>query len=175
MEGDAMKKLRSRGGFSLPEVLLAVALLAILAAGSAVASGVLISTRNGMIQTADAQVVGGTVMESIAGEVRYGLNMTSSGTGEDEVITFDSAVFGPGTTFEKKGGRVKAKSEVSVEPYDLLPEKAYNGLDVKVTLAKDSTDMVKISVTVGKLGSDDKFIKTLWNGEMKVKPLNGIN
>lgn len=157
-----MKKLRSRGGFSLTEVLMAVALLAILAAGSAVASGVIISTRNGMIQTADAQVVGGTVMEAIAGEVRYGLNMTSD---TDDNITFDSAVFGPGTTFGVKDGRVIATSGAST--YDLLPESAYSGLEItklEVKKKKDGTDTVKITVEVG----------TLWSDDVTVKPLNGI-
>ena len=165
-----MKKLRSRGGFSLPEVLLAVALLAILAAGSAVASGVLISTRNGMIQTADAQVVGGTVMESIAGEVRYGLNMTADASG---TITFDSAVFGPETTFVVEDGRVKATAP-GIDEKALLSEKAYSGLKIMTTSTEklfepDGTDMVKITV---KVGSGDK---ELWRGEMTVKPLNGIN
>ena len=163
MEGDTMKKLRSRGGFSLPEVLMAVALLAILAAGSAVASGVLISTRNGMIQTADAQVVGGTVMESIAGEIRYGLNMTSSVTGADAVITFDSAVFGPGTTFGvDPDGHVIATSGTST--YDLLPESAYSSLKITKLDVKKAGDMVKITVEVG----------TLWSDDVTVKPLNGI-
>ncbi len=166
MEGETMKKLRSKGGFSLTEVLMAVALLAILAAGSAVASGVIISTRNGMIQTADAQVVGGTVMEAIAGEVRYGLNMTSDTDGN---ITFDSAVFGPGTTFSLKDGRVIATSGAST--YDLLPESAYSGLKItklevnKLEVKKDGTDTVKITVEVG---------TTLWSDDVTVKPLNGI-
>ena len=141
---------------------MAVALLAILAAGSAVASGVIISTRNGMIQTADAQVVGGTVMEAIAGEVRYGLNMTSD---TDDNITFDSAVFGPGTTFGVKDGRVIATSGAST--YDLLPESAYSGLEItklEVKKKKDGTDTVKITVEVG----------TLWSDDVTVKPLNGI-
>ena len=172
-----MRKLRSKGGFSLPEVLMAVALLAILAAGSAVASSVIISTRNGMIQTADAQIVGGTVMEAVAGEVRYGLNMTSSVTGGNEVITFDSAVFGPGTIFVVEDGRVKTESTVvagTTIKKDLLPASAYSGLDVQVTLAKEGTDRVKISVTVGKLESDGTFANTLWSGDVTVKPLNGI-
>lgn len=164
-----MKKLRSRGGFSLTEVLMAVALLAILAAGSAVASGVIISTRNGMIQTADAQVVGGTVMEAIAGEVRYGLNMTSDTDGN---ITFDSAVFGPGTTFGvNTDGRVIVTSVIATSgtstTYDLLPESAYSGLEItklEVKKKKDGTDTVKITVEVG----------TLWSDDVTVKPLNGI-
>ena len=168
-----MRKLRSRGGFSLTEVLMAVALLAILAAGSAVASGVIISTRNGMIQTADAQVVGGTVMEAIAGEVRYGLNMTSDTDGN---ITFDSAVFGPGTTFGvNTDGRVIATSVIATSviatsgtstTYDLLPESAYSGLEItKLEVKKeDGTDTVKITVEVG----------TLWSDDVTVKPLNGI-
>lgn len=160
---------------------MAVALLAILAAGSAVASGVIISTRNGMIQTADAQVVGGTVMEAIAGEVRYGLNMTSSGTGDDAVITFDSAVFGPGTSFKAVSasdltstppsdppltldmiGHVIAKSGGGT--FELLPESAYSSLKITKLGIKKEGDMVKITVEVG----------TLWSDDVTVKPLNGI-
>lgn len=176
-----MKKLRSRGGFSLTETLIAVALLAILSAGGAVASGVVISVRNGMIQTADAQVLASTILETMADEVRFGQNIVVDGSGN--VTRLDSMTFGPGAKFLVDGnGRIIATVTATVsgtggtteetKTYDLLTESAYSHLKVEAdsfAMTKDENGNVKIALVITNGAG-----KQLWDGSLTVTPLNGI-
>ncbi len=169
-----MRKLRSKKGFTLTETLLCVALLAILSAAGAVASGVVISVRNGMIETADAEVLGSDVLTTMANEVRYGRNFVVDATGA--VTQMDSMTFGPGAKFSVDvNGKLYVDSEAlhsMTEPefHKVLSDSAYTHLKVgKFKMEQDSSGNIEISVTVANSGG-----KELWNGSVTVKPLNGI-
>ena len=173
-----MRKLRSKKGFTLTETLLCVALLAILSAAGAVASGVVISVRNGMIETADAEVLGSDVLTTMANEVRYGRNFAmeqESVTETKQVLKMDSLTYGTRTYFKvNDDGYLWADSasltEKSDEYHMVVSESAYTHLKVgEFKMEQDSSGAIKISVTVANSGG-----KELWNGSVTVKPLNGI-
>ncbi len=179
-----MRKLKSRRGVTLAETLICVALLAIMTAGATVVSGVVISTRSGMIATADSQIVGSTVLEALSKEVRYGRNIKTESITEtdpggvsttiDLIKTLDSVSFGSGVSFSVTTGRVVATgAALSASPDGtklLLPEEAYSGLKVKA-LRMEVTGEGNVVITVTVAGRNDG---ELWTGEVTVKPLNEI-
>lgn len=170
-----MRKLRSKKGFTLTETLLCVALLAIMSAAGAVASGVVISVRNGMIETADAEVLASTALETLADEVRFGREIVVDDTTGD-VTQMDSMTFGPGATFSVIDGKLYVDSEAlpttdPAEYHKVLSDSAYTHLKVKdLTMAADkTTNSVTISLTVENSGG-----KKLWSGSVTVTPLNKL-
>lgn len=162
-----MKKLRSRAGFSLTEMLIAVAVLAIMSAAGTVVTGTVLSTRQDMIEMGDAQVLASTTLEALAKEIRYGKNVRlDSGT-----VTLDSQFFGEGASFEcdASTGRVRANGkDLSGDEEKILTDKAYTSLKITaLTFAQASSgDGITVSLTVaGRRGE-------LWSQELTVVPLN---
>ncbi len=173
-----MRKLRSKKGFTLTETLLCVALLAIMSAAGAVASGVVISVRNGMIETADAEILGSTALETLADEVRYGQNIAmeqESATETTQVLKMDSLTYGTRTYFKVKDGYLWVDSASlagkDAEYHMVVSESAYTHLKVgEFKMEQDSSSgTIEISVAVENSGG-----KELWSGSVTVKPLNGI-
>lgn len=182
-----MRKLKSRCGVTLAETLICVALLAIMTAGATVVSGVVISTRSGMIATADSQIVGSTVLEALSKEVRYGRNIKTESITETDpaglpttiyfIDTFDSVSFGSGVKLSvNTAGRVEAigAALTADDTKLLLPEEAYSGLKVKalrMEVKEEVTGEKNVVITVTVAGRNDG---ELWTGEVTVKPLNKI-
>lgn len=160
-----MKKLRSRAGFSLTEMLIAVAVLAIMSAAGAVVTGTVLSTRQDMIEVGDAQVLASTTLEALAKEIRYGKNVRL----DSGILTLDSQFFGEGASFDASTGRVRANGkDISGDEEKILTDKAYTSL--KITALKfaqaSSGDGITVSLTVaGRRGE-------LWSQELTVVPLN---
>ncbi len=168
------KKLRSRRGFSLTETLLCVALLALMtAAGTTVASTVL-STRNDMMEVADAQVLASTVLEAVSNEIRYGEYVTLDTTVSDNKLTLTSSTFGENTEFavEASDGHVTVTSTAMGGGSEkLLPDSAYT-MGLKVTdlsFAKGAAEnSVVITVKIGGRGDHT------WEKALTVTPINGL-
>lgn len=159
-----MKKLRSRAGFSLTEMLIAVAVLAIMSAAGAVVTGTVLSTRQDMLEAGDAQVLASTTLEALAKEIRYGKNVRLDGG----TVTLDSQFFGEGASFKCAAGRVQASGKgVSGDEEKFLTDKAYTSLKITdLKFEPSSGDGITISLKVeGRRGE-------LWSQELTVVPLN---
>lgn len=154
------KKLSCRGGFSLSEMLMVVAILALVsAAGAAGASGVLAS-RNNMIQAADAEILGSTAAQVIADELRFGQNISISGSGDS--VHLDSTSFGEGVDLKLDEGKLTAGGS------QILGAKAYSGLQLDGLTFKVDSGNVEVSLSVNRDGA------SLWSETFTVVPLNGI-
>ncbi len=169
------KKLRSRRGFSLTEVLICVVLLALMSAAGATVASAVLSTRNDMLETADAQVLASTVLEAVSNEIRYGEYVTLTTTGRTTTLTLTSSTFGVNTEFSAESGHVTVASSVITsstgESYKkLLPDSAYTmGLTVTgLTFEKGDGNSVKITVTLQGRGDH------AWTKSLTVTPLNGL-
>ncbi len=167
------KKLRSRRGFSLTETLICVVLLALMtAAGTTVASSVL-STRNDMMEVADAQVLASTVLEAVSNEIRYGRDVTLDA---DNKLTLTSSTFGENTVFAvaASGGHVTVESNATESMDDsykkLLSDSAYTmGLQVKdLSFKLEGTNSVTITVKIEGRGDH------AWEKSLTVTPMNGL-
>lgn len=174
-----MKRRSSRAGFTLTETLIAVVILALMSAAGAAASGAVLSTRNDMMEVADAQVLASTVLETLADEIRFGQDVrVQDSTGE---LRLNSLSFGADAVFtvDPNDGRVKAVSDAlkgkGGEFALLLPDSAYTTLRVKTVSFEKETDSggvptgaVVIKLTIEGRGGE------LWSGSLTVTPLNGI-
>ena len=174
---------RRKGGFTLTETLITVAILAIMTAAGATATGVVLSTKNDMVDTANAQILASTALDALADEVRYGRNVKVDAA---DTITLDSGKFGDGATIEvvKSGttsevaeaGEVRvtvtvkdASGAVADKEYALLGKATYAGLKIKELSFSnpDAKGNVTISLTVeGRRGE-------LWSDSRTVSMLNG--
>ncbi len=166
-----MKRRRGRGGFTLTETLLTVALLAIITAAGATVSTTVLSTKNDMVDTANAQILASTVLDALADEVRYGVNVKVA----SDKITLDSWRFDEGASFEVVDGRVKAENTggtLTGGKELLLGEAAYTGLKIKA-------DSLKFTAPDGKNVVIELVIENgrgdeLWEDSRTVAPLNGV-
>lgn len=173
------KKLRSRRGFSLSEMLICVALLALMTAAGTTVSATVLNTRNDMMNVADAQVLASTLLESIANEIRYGEDVRFEdldGDRNDELV-FTSATYGENTHFEVADNRVVALSDAIPDVGDingkLLPDGAYTSLLVAdLTFSTGSGDAITISITVRSRRST--ATGNTWTKSLTVTPMNGL-
>ena len=172
---------RRKGGFTLTETLITVAILAIMTAAGATATGVVLSTKNDMVDTANAQILASTALDALADEVRYGRNVSVAG--DHKSITLDSGKFGDNAKFELvKDGMtsmvaetgevrvtVKNASGTGDDEFALLGKATYAGLKIKELSfsGPDAKGNVTISLTVeGRRGE-------LWSDSRTVSMLNG--
>ena len=97
---------RRKGGFTLTETLITVAILAIMTAAGATATGVVLSTKNDMVDTANAQILASTALDALADEVRYGRNVKVDAA-DNTFITLDSGKFGDGAVIKLVNNKVQ--------------------------------------------------------------------
>ena len=157
-----------RGGFTLAESLAVILILALLTvAGTAGVSGVMAS-RMGMIQTADAEILGSTILQTVADELRYGQNIqvgdveTIDGNEVGKTVTLDSLVYGAQTTIalDEQGKLIYNSGK------QFFGEKAYSGLKIDALTYAVTGSQIEISIAIG----NDSGV--LWDGEVQVRPLN---
>lgn len=95
------KKLRSRRGMSLSEVLVALLILSLVTVG--VATGVNASLRiyRQSVALSDAQTLSSTLSEALMDELRYARNIS-----DGAAPTFTSVSFGEGVAVRSSGGYI---------------------------------------------------------------------
>ena len=172
------KKLKICRGSSIAEMLVAVALLAILTAGGITAASAVMASFNRTRQAANADILASTVIEAFSNEVRLGRNITApaSATPSTE-LKLDSAFFGEGATIKGQDGHLVAipKDPSGASAKELLSEDTYNGLKL--------TDPTFAKVEPTPAGTGSKTVYTiafsvldgsgdvLWTGSADAAPL----
>ena len=134
------RRLRSRRGLTLTELLLAVAIMGILF--SAIATGVSAAAKvyRKSVAVSDAQTLSTNVINALENELRYARNIEDTGS----ECRFDSDIFGSGVSVTSDGGRIK------IGGYDLMAEGAYpSGLSAEaaVSYAEDAR-LFTVEVTI---------------------------
>lgn len=175
MKKSSFKKLKSRLGYTLTEALVTVAILGILVAASAAGITGVLATRRGMIENADSQVLGSTVVDFVAHELRFGQNIkivTDSGT---EILQLDSSDYGEQVQMYLENGRIFIGETRGDAPdrkvFEVLGEAAYSGL--KITEFKFEINRaggyIEANIEISSPKGD-----VLWRESLKVNPLNEI-
>lgn len=86
-----MKKLLKTKGFSLAEVLVATAILAIFVSATIVGTSALFGTGEEMMTIAKASVLGSDVIKAITNELRFGENFSM---GDASTVKYNSTTYG---------------------------------------------------------------------------------
>ena len=157
------QKTRNRKGFTLAETLIVVLILGLMTSAGAVATSAVMATRIGMIQTADAEILGSTAFQALANELRFGQNIKVDTDGK--YVELDSITYGLGKKLIQSNGKIKYGDG---DEDQILGDAAYSGLsisDLGFELQADGS--IKISLAVS--GNKGK----LWSGNLTVTPLNG--
>ncbi len=143
----AVKKLRSRRGLTLAETLVTVAVFAILSVAIFAGVNAAAAVYRESVLVSESQTLVSTLTQAIGDELRLGENVRVSG----ETVTFDSAKFGPGVSFQVTDGAVYLVS--GEKTYDLIGKKTYtSGLKVDaLTLSYDS-GLYTLTLTVSAPG-----------------------
>lgn len=121
------RKLCSSGGYTMPELLAALAVLAIMlsALGAGTAASVTVYRQSSALS--EANVLTSTLFEAIADELRFAADITTADDGDpataDPLDTFTSTHYGIEAGFSNEDGRIRVSGR------DLIGEKTYTGLD----------------------------------------------
>lgn len=150
------EKLRSSGGMTLTELLVALAIVALIGMSLTLGVGNAAKIYRDATRVFEAETLCGTILTYLEDEFRFSRNIqVKTVAGAEPEVVFDSQVFGKDVKVLVEDGKVKIKGESS--EFDLLSNKAYtSGLKVnkdesKISYDKD-TGLVTIKIAVG---SDD--------------------
>lgn len=177
------KKLKSRRGTSIAEMLVAVIVLALLTAGGITAVSAVMASYIHMKEAAHADLLASTVFEALSNEIRLGqdISLPTSDPAKttSESLTLTSAYFGEGTELKLDNGRLVAQKTGETDSKQVLSDSAYNGLHLdglsfeeipaSVPPAGSGTParaVYKISFTVCN-GSNSE----LWKGSASTAPM----
>ena len=125
------KKLKSRRGTSIAEMLVAVIVLALLTAGGITATSAVMASYIRMKEAAHAEILASTVFEALSNEIRLGrdIGVASDPAGGDKnCLTLTSAYFGEGAELKLEDGRLVAQKAGASDLKQVLSDSAYNGL-----------------------------------------------
>lgn len=157
-----LRKLKGRRGFSLAEMLVAMAILTMMSMVACMGITTALQDRAKAITVADAQSVASTAAQAVSDQVRYGQIVKV----ESDYIELTSNTYGSKVKLCLDGGRLVAQN-ASGASYALLGEKAYSDLSVdELTFAPD--------ISGGKVESVDIHLSVagIWSLDWTVAPLN---
>ena len=155
------RRLKSRAGFTLAEVLIVIMIMSLVTAAGATLTGTLLGERLDMIRAADAEILGSNVLQTLANELRFGKNIE---VGDDNAsVTLDSATYGIGAKLRVEEGKLVAGQEKHM----VLNDSSYNGLMITGLVLTKTDGQVEMKVTIG-----DERNSSLWAGGFTVALLN---
>ena len=181
-----MKKLRSKKGFTLVEVLVATLILAIFVSMAIVGTSALFGTGEQMMAVSKAAVLGSDVMKAVTNEVRFGEGFSLDA--DTKVMKYKSTTYGEGCemTLDDKGqlmivqtskGTDLAGEETSASKnFFPIGSAAYDEVRIKsigfaIEEKKDAKgNMIRQSITCTLAITSDGE-NTLWNKTVTVVPL----
>lgn len=170
-----MKKLASKRGFTLAEMLIAVLLLGLVMTMAAVMTLAVLNNTVIVKEVAQAEILGSEALDNIQAELRFALKVQLPKEDRAEAITFshDKANDDVVLTLNKDEGKIVLKikqSDGNVSEDELFVGVSYGNLKIsELTFAEDEDNKgsVKVSVSVS-YGN-----KVLWQGSVSVRPING--
>lgn len=176
-------KLRGRGGFSLAETLIAVAILGLMSMVAVQGIHTAVRERAQAMRLANAQNVASTAVQAVADQLRYGRILRV----ETDAVVLESSTYGAQVKLCLDGdGRLIAQSVTQDaggtytavgDPYYLLGEKAYSGLRLDglaftANTAGGKTQSVDVQLSVDSGSASGGESEHLWSLSCSVSLLN---
>jgi len=175
------RRLKGRGGFSLPEMLVAVLILSIMSAVACMGVTTALQDRAQAIVVANAQTVASTAAQMVGDQIRYGQIVQA----KNGSIVLVSSAYGTRVRLKlddqghlvAQGVNNAMDADVG-DPYALLGDKAYGGLaldSLKFTADIDGGKVTSVEISLSvddepASGSGDS--EHLWSLTYTVSPLN---
>lgn len=163
-----MRKRFGKRGFTLAEMLIAIALLGFVTAMTTVMTSVVLRSTVMMREVAQAEILGSEALDNLQGQLRVAYKVQIDASG----VTFDLDTANKGYTFAVEDGQIilgkMEEGKVKGEP--LFAGVSYGDLRVTSLQFSDGggeTIQISLAISYGE--------KTLWNGSVTVKPLNGVS
>jgi|GEM_PF-6391528 len=156
------KKLSAKGGFTLTELLTAMAVMALV--GVAVAVGISAAAKAYFSISASSQaaVLGGTLAVELADELRFAENIILD-SGGTALETFDSRRFGPNVKIMNGSDHIAIATGTA--NYNLLAAETYTGLHDSVAITY-ANNRFNVTITIkGGAGT------ALYQNTLSVAPL----
>ena len=164
-----MKKLRNKKGFTLTEMLISVMLLGFVSIMVTVMTSAILNSTTTMREVAQAEILGSEALDNLQSQLRVARNVKVT---EDGEVLFDLDDANKGYVFSVNDeGKIVMEHEKDGEKETelLFAGASYGNLSVKsLEFAPSGDDSIEISVSISFGG------KTLWQGSVTVKPLNGL-
>ena len=176
-----MKKLVSKRGFTLVEMLIAVMFLGFVTLMAAVMTSVVLNNTVMAKEVAQAEILGSEALDNIQAELRFALKVKLPTEAAAETITFghDKANENCVLMLDKENGRIilqvnNSNGDGSWTPVSetvFFDGVSYGNLKISdLTFAKDETNEGSIKVTVYIFYDGNE----LWHGSVSVRPINGV-
>lgn len=164
--GALRRKLRSRRGMTLAELLVSMALMAFLTAGVGMGVSATGPVLRDSLMLSESQLLLDTMIKTISGELRYATNIVllEPGALPPEAVNEASAAFPEGTPFsyssrafgentalynaQKSNGRKQVRVAVDQDGFDLIGSGAYSDLDVQLKQLTYDADEGSFAVTI---------------------------
>ena len=131
------KKLRSRRGVTLTEMLVTVIIIGLMTAGVAAGISASLNVYRESTQLSDAQTLSATLAQAVMDELRYATNVK-----DGDAPIYDSMNYGEGATIAPN-----ADGRLAVNGIELVGSGAYNGLKAKITYPF-SSDVFTVTITI---------------------------
>ena len=116
------KKLRSRRGVTLTEMLVTVIIIGLMTAGVATGISASLNVYHESTQLSDAQTLSATLAQAVMDELRYATNVSGDAPTYDSMNYGEDAVIAP-----------NADGRLAVNGIELIGSGAYNGLKANIT------------------------------------------
>lgn len=173
-----MKKLFSRKGMTLAEVLIAVAILALFVSMAIVGTSGLFGTAEEISVVSKAAVLGSDVMQVITNEIRYGEEFSLN---EKKELCFNSSSYGNDCKMYSSNGELvltktiitgtdeNKKEETTV--FKPLGTVAYDEVSIQeLKFTVDSNESEKVTTVTVNLSITGNG-KVLWSQKVSIVPL----
>jgi len=141
------KKLRSSKGMMLTELLVALAIVALIGVSLTVGVSSAAKIYRDATRLSEAETLCGTILTCLEDEFRFSSNIRTK-PGTETVDYFNSQVFGEDVQITCEDGKIKIGG---IEKFDLLTDSTYtSGLKVsKCEISYNDKGQVKIKIGVG--------------------------
>lgn len=154
------KKLKSRLGVTILEMLVALLILSLLTAGGVAATSAVMADYNHMTEASNADILASTVIEAISNEIRLGRGITLDG--DDAIRLEKSSFFGEDVKLklDDDGYLVVETTDALGNPVlnQVLSERAYGGLKLEeLTFTKITEGDPAGTGTVGRTAYEFSF------------------
>ena len=174
-----MKKLASKRGFTLTEMLIAVLLLGFVSIMAAVMTSAVLNNTVIVKEVAQAEILGSEALDNIQAELRFALDVkvpkVESPNEAATEITFSHDDANPGCVLKLKDGKIILKikqADGTVSEDELFVGVSYGNLKIsELTFAEgEGAAAGSVIVTVYISYGDN----VLWHGSVSVRPINGM-